>query len=109
MKIKISEMKIHTKEEVENLFNALFGEFQTKGRTEFIAFFTDEYSNGWQDWHGGESPVPLTTKIDYELRDGYKSTGSARGLIWSHTLGYADIIKWRIHKSDEENKWEIVK
>ena len=57
---------------------------------------------GWIEWHGGECPVNLRTKVTIKLREGFKNFPGgvpAGHLLWKHLGGNSDIIAYRIVKT----------
>lgn len=57
----------------------------------------------WQDWSGGENPVPGMV-VEVQRRTGMPLTRSSDYLHWDHTYGDRDIIAWRI-PSATVNAW----
>lgn len=67
---------------------------------------------GWQDWHGGECPVPDETLVEIKLRQppfgrrtetaaagNYKATDAGESRDWwQHTGAWHDIVAWRLAK-----------
>ena len=57
--------------------------------------------NYWNEWKGGERPVPPDTMVEIRLRDGQECPAfQASRLIWSWTknsgISYADIVAYRV-------------
>jgi NTP pyrophosphatase (non-canonical NTP hydrolase) len=74
----------------------------------------------WIDWHGGECPVPVGTRVEIECRDGYTAIDRAEkfgrtgdfGLLandwWSHDLSRCplsdQIVRYRILPAGEQGQ-----
>lgn len=60
--------------------------------------------DGWIEWSGGECPVPPTTDVDVQLRNGEMTIREANGdslagdWNWDHDGGDGDIIRYRVHQ-----------
>ncbi len=60
--------------------------------------------DGWIDWHGGMCPVASLDVVDYERRNGVRSSTNAGVLLWRHPTHYGkdgdsdDIIRYRVVK-----------
>lgn len=55
--------------------------------------------DGWIEWHGGECPVDLNTKVEYVLGSGHGEIAMAKDLCWDH-IGHhrSDIVAYRVVK-----------
>ena len=58
--------------------------------------------NDWIEWHGGECPVPVGTRVDVQLRSGNRFLGEeafvAGDSHWLHDGDRYDIMFYRIAK-----------
>lgn len=57
-------------------------------------------SRAWVDWSGGECPVDGTVLVDVRCADGSRDKGIRAGeLVWAHHDTWADIVAYRISRS----------
>lgn len=57
-------------------------------------------ADGWIAWEGGKMPVPSDARVIARLRSGFETTERAADTFyWSHGIGGADIVAYRVVKS----------
>lgn len=63
-----------------------------------------ERGDGWNEWGGGECPVPANSRVDIKFRDGDIGLEQSANWDWIH-LGYrSDIIAYRIIPEQPTNQ-----
>lgn len=61
---------------------------------------------GWIEWHGGECPVPNETIIDFVFRNGeVYASERADEWDWKHHDIEQDIVKYRIVRDNNDDRW----
>lgn len=63
-------------------------------------------NDGWIDWGGGKHPpVSTNTVVDVKFKNGNVQSGYPAGeYSWEHEWAYSNIIAYRLHKPQEEER-----
>ena len=74
-------------------------------RAEYFHLYPAPDADGWIEWNGGECPVADGALVACKIRTGKEWRNGkaikADVLRWSHTGSTADIIAYRLHKSEQ--------